>query len=614
MARRIRPTHARLTPLFALLIGLTACGGEDATSANGGDGPADAGVTDAGATDAGATDTGATDTGATDAGATADGDATAVVKDAAADAANGCSPAKCAAKGVALAACHEWTCDSAGTCKDSVTPDSVSCDDGDDCTTSETCSAGTCQGGTNLCPCAPGSVASCWGALGLSEKDLCAGTPVCEAYTEGQKHLRRCALNPATVVTCPATNDSTCSKNTCAPADGKCHMAAVKPGTPCDDGIQCTKGDVCSDGKCVVGIDTCWCTPEKGVAKCYGGAPGQVNVNPSDKCQAAVVCVPTTDSVTQQVDYSCKLAAAAVTCSAAHDTVCLKNSCDPTQGICTLKDPNAGKTKLCDDGDPCTANDVCKAGACVGGVKICSCQKDSDCAGKEDGNQCNGTLACDKSTGTCVDKPGSKIDCPDTGAGVCITDYCDPKTGACKVGPSEQFKTQTLLKEVYDGPGFVKLVVVGTYTVFVGVKSQYVGCTDGDACTAGDECEGGSCKPGTQSICACAKDADCANVDDGDVCTGTLMCTKGACVANPATVPPPCKGPVAGTCLTSVCNAKSGQCETKANTVGCDDGNPCTADSCGSDDKTCAHAPTAKGTPCFGQVCNGAGACVVKAP
>ena len=616
------PNHAihrsaLLTLLLTLCLALTGCSGDEVGSTNTSDTGTDVGagvdgdVLDAGGADAAIGDTASAD--ATTAAADVSvGDAVdAVAGDAAGDAGTGCTPAKCA-KGAPLVSCHEWTCDAAGQCKDSVAADATKCDDGDDCTLVSKCTAGKCQGTESKCACAPGMVDKCWDELGLGVTNLCLGVPFCEAYTDNNQNLFRCAVKPGSAVVCPTTGDTVCEKNVCSAPTGKCGMSPVVAGTACEDGIKCTLLDGCKDGKCAAGVDACWCTPEKGVAKCFGGGQGQLDINPDDKCAGVASCKSTTDAVTKQIDYTCELdKATIVTCSKALDTECLKSTCDANQGICTLK--ASSKPIFCDDGDSCTANDTCDAGVCVGPVSLCTCKKDADCAGSEDGDACNGTLICDTTKGKCVDKPGSTVTCVDTKGGVCLTDYCDPKTGACKVAPAEQFVTYFIFKQVLDPQsGAVTLIKDGVKTVFMGAKQKEVYCSDGDACTVNETCEGGKCKTGSQKVCTCAKDADCAAVEDGNPCTGTLMCVKGACLTNPTSVPPPCKGPTAGTCLADVCDPKSGKCAAMTNTAICDDANPCTADACGSDEKTCEATPMAKGTPCFGQVCNETGACVVK--
>jgi hypothetical protein len=101
-------------------------------------------------------------------------------------------------------------------------------------------------------------------------------------------------------------------------------------------------------------------------------------------------------------------------------------------------------------------------------------------------------------------------------------------------------------------------------------------CDDGDGCTVGDLCELGACKPGTPLVCkdtACVTGAAC--VDGGCVGTETACddgdpCTDDGC------------DPVAGC----------------AHAPRCGDGDPCTTDTCDSADGTCATPPMAEGAAC----------------
>lgn len=117
------------------------------------------------------------------------------------------------------------------------------CDNGDACTVDDTCQNGACQAGTqNNCDCY--TTADC---AGVEDGDLCNGTLICD--TNAMPH--KCALDPATVITCPVTSDTTCSKNTCQPSSGKCEMEAVNDGDTCQTG-QCVASATCQSGQCVV--------------------------------------------------------------------------------------------------------------------------------------------------------------------------------------------------------------------------------------------------------------------------------------------------------------------------------------------------------------------------
>ena len=113
--------------------------------------------------------------------------------------------------------------------------------------------------------------------------------------------------------------------------------------------------------------------------------------------------------------------------------------------------PCEGKTEgeACDDGDPCTLDDTCTAGACVGGSND-PCETDNPCepgtcvAGEgcqyapvADGTSC--TINCFGSAtcvaGTCQVDPESAVVCPEPSADQpCVTDLqCDQATGECTV-------------------------------------------------------------------------------------------------------------------------------------------------------------------------------------
>ena len=81
-------------------------------------------------------------------------------------------------------------------------------------------------------------------------------------------------------------------------------------------------------------------------------------------------------------------------------------------------DPCDGKAdgESCDDGDPCTLDDVCSAGACVGGSND-PCESDSTCQ-----------------TGTCVPGEGCKYENADDGTECSVTCFEEATciAGECK--------------------------------------------------------------------------------------------------------------------------------------------------------------------------------------
>ena len=145
---------------------------------------------------------------------------------------------------------------------------------------------------------------------------------------------------------------------------------------------------------------------------------------------------------------------------------------------------DCGDDSECDDGDPCTIDQMCSNGACTAGSAVC-----------EDNN-------------------------------VCTTDACD-KTGTCSHSPRAGF------------------------------------CEDGDPCTLADTCAAGACAPGKLRTC-----------DDGNACTSDVCQTGIGCVylATDAT------------CVDENTCAFAGKCHLGNCVDGklkpCDDGSPCTWDSC----------------------------------
>ncbi len=399
------------------------------------------------------------------------------------------------------------------------------CDDGVACTVADSCDGqGNCVPGSSNCQCT--SDGDC-----ADDGNPCTGVPYCDTNSTPAV----CKTNPATVVTCQSGKDTACAKNLCQAATGKCAMVASPDGTACDDGDLCTKGDACAKGSCGAGVVTCTC---KAQADCAPFEDG-------DACNGTLYC--------DLASGTCKVnPATAVPCPSVDDTGCQKNTCFPKTGACAMV---AKPGAACDDGNACTTGDACSAsGGCTPGTNACVCKADADCAAKEDGNPCNGTLFCDKNLGACAVIPATVLTCPTNLDQPCLKNVCDPKNGKCAM-------TQSAEGEV---------------------------CDDGDACTEGELCKGGQCTP-KHNACACKVTADCAQYEDGDLCNGTLYChASGECRVNPATVvscPDTTQGEAAKACLVNACqHSFDAQGQTtgaacklvpRPNGLLCEDGNPC---------------------------------------
>ena len=282
------------------------------------------------------------------------------------------------------------------------------------------------------------------------------------------------------------------------------------------------------------------------------------------------------------VDGQCK-AGIALTCR--DGDPCTTDACDSATGTCSFTvAPNGtrcqdgelcdGQTchdgkcvagtpvKCADDGDPCTGQ------TCVPATGTCEIKTLADGSACSDGNACNGAETCQG--GAC--QGGTAPSCDD--GNPCTVDSCDPVQG-CKA------------VNAFDGTS----------------------CSDGNACNGAETCRAGVCSAGTPLKCddhnVCTADvcnpangtcsfsnlADGAPCPDGNLCDGQT-CNAGVCTAGAPVV---CASiPGADACSQNVCVPATGSCAPASE--GCDDGNPCTADSCSA--TGCQHDPVVNGTPC----------------
>ncbi|MSQ82598.1 MAG: hypothetical protein EXR77_06725 [Myxococcales bacterium] len=352
---------------------------------------------------------------------------------------------------------------------------------------------------------------------------------------------------------CPALG--ACFLAVCTPK-GKCDAVVLAEGATCSDGNACSTGDLCAGASCV-----------------SSGALSCDDLNP-----------------------------------------CTLDKCNPLVGCVNLAIP---ATTACDDGDARTAADACANGACQSGVNTCQCQTNSECGKFDDGNLCNGTLYCDKSTlpYVCKANPATVFTCPTGSDGACQKNTCIPATGQCKL---------------------------------VLAPANTAACSDGNPCTISDMCANGTCKAGSPPGCddknpctsdgcdpktglclyidssAACNDSDACTDDgrnpkvgcvhsnntgscnDGNPCTAGELCVNAKCQGGASVVcsdKNPCTDPwLAATC------PDSGQCQAKT-ASGCDDNNPCTFDNC--DGVTGCAYPNVSGAcddgdKCtLGETCNG---------
>jgi hypothetical protein len=539
--------------------------------------------------------------------------------------------------------CTDDSCDEAGGCFNE--PNQDECDDGEPCTVADQCDAGLCAGVSVACDCQ--SDKDC---LALDDGDACNGTLVCNLSALPYQ----CKVKAGSVVQCPAPlgPEAPCLEALCNPLTGACSFVPANPGAACTDGNACTINDLCEAGACVSGPaancndanpctdDACdtlvGCQHKVNAAPCNDGDPcttGDVcaaggcaglglldcddgNACTDDVCVPGKGCAHTFNLAGCSDGNACTtgdhcaggkcVAAASLDCN--DGNVCTADACAPSLGC--KHDPVAGD---CSDGDACTVGEACKNGACVGG-------QPQDCG---DGNVCtddvctNGlcvhapnTAACDDGNACTVGDACKNAACQATGpedcddGNLCTDDACDPKNGCVHVlnqAPCDDGDVCTLndkcsLSACKGGP---KLVCNDSNPCTQDACVPAVGCTftpaqapcdDGNACTTGDHCVDGQCKGGqavacndsnpcTDDVCdlqgGCVFSLNQAACDDGDVCTVADACAKGACVPGKA--------------------------------LDCEDGNPCTDDSC-KPGVGCVHVNN--GAPCDdGNACSKDDAC-----
>ena len=452
-------------------------------------------------------------------------------------------------------ACHKNECNPAnGKCSTVSVNEGGPCDDSSSCTVGEVCQAGQCGGVPNKCSCK--STAEC---AGQDDGDLCNGVPFCNLQTGV------CEQNPATVVVCPTVDDTLCLKNQCNAKTGACALTVVAENQPCNDANPCTTGETCDKGQCSAadGGNTCECQQDGDCGK----------YDDEDLCNGKMFC-------NKQIGKCVLNPATVVTCSKSFDSVCMQNQCNQKTGTCGLQPVNQGVP--CDDGLPCTKDEACELGKCKTETNVCECQVNADCADKDDGDFCNGSMYCDKSglPWTCAVNPATVVSCPSVDDTFCLANQCQPKTGKCDQVP------------VHQG----------------------LGCNDGSKCTQEDVCKNGQCNGNAQQCTdgeACTADScdpvtGCKNLADPKLCSDDNPCTTDSC--SPLTG---CSHVQAfGACSDgSACTegdvCKNLVCVGKAST--CDDGNACTDDGC---DATtgCSHANNTSGCA-TGQACNPDGQC-----
>ncbi len=397
----------------------------------------------------------------------------------------------------------------------------------------------------------------------------------------------------------PCTDDSNCNDGNACNGEEFCHLGACHGGVPisCDDGNECNGREVCDpsnggmclkspgvrcpeDNPCAEGI----CRPD--FLCVYRARPDGTPCDDGNLCtgldpENGGPCAPgrvCDECVAGRCTAPLNEVAARLACE--NDNVCDGiDACDPTTGNSCIQ---VVPPLVCNpDGNPCT-DDGCDP------VLGCNPPNTAPC---DDGNACTGPDVC--ANRACQGELTPVAEACNLGDGNFCNgiEQCDPATGACVAVPLDCDDGNPCTDEICD-PLAETVVEACVYT------DNTAPCDDGNACTDSDTCGGGVCT-GTLSPAALT-----CNAGDGDLCNGVEACDPltGACVATPLD----CDD--GNPCTVDSCNPVLG-CENVAIVGGCDDGDACTVgDTCV--DGICLGAPTPVALSCSdGDACNGAETC-----
>jgi hypothetical protein len=251
--------------------------------------------------------------------------------------------------------CCKFNCQYVGT-------PGAPCHDGDNCTGPDTCDqVGVCHGGPNAAddtPCDDGlfctGVESCRDGRCVSATgDPCPGT----ACNQCQEETETC-VNPAGS---PCSSGDTCVTGGSCDGAGLC-VGGVFNNAPCDDGLYCNGSDACDGGAC----------------RLHSGDPCPGGDGDADCSES---CNETTDTCAGN-DFDGAACSDGLFCNGPDDTCvagaclgtgqqgcdddnsCTNDACDEGGDSCTHT--TIGDGLACSDADPCSLDDVCSGGQCIG--------------------------------------------------------------------------------------------------------------------------------------------------------------------------------------------------------------------------------------------------------
>ncbi len=214
----------------------------------------------------------------------------------------------------------------------------VACDDQNPCTSDDVCVGGVCAG-TGVPGCEFCSTSSDCDDQDFCTNDSCVGSQC--VHVSNYDEASECCT-PDTGDLALIDDSDPCTDDSCDAETGQVIYAPAAAGVACDDGLFCNGSDTCANGTCSVHL--------------------------GDPCTVGTECADQCDELTQ----SCSDAAG--TPCTDDGNPCTDNECDGS-GSCVF----VNHTRACDDGVFCTVGESCMNGVCAGGSPRDCSAMDSQC-------------------------------------------------------------------------------------------------------------------------------------------------------------------------------------------------------------------------------------------